>query len=311
MTVTRSSQRNGHPEVIMGTDAPQNTFLLNIQSIYPSLTKAEKKVADYVLQDHKSVRFMSINDLADACNVSLTSVFRFCKALHLKGYQDFRVQLTLSSNSASDSDTAREEAEMLPGQVTRADSFGAMVQKVLQSHMSPLKETAALVDMEAVEKASKMVLDSDQVRFFGVGGSMLTAMEGMYKFLHIMPNVYCLSDSHMQTMAASTLNEHDTAIFISYSGSSKELVEMAKSAHENHCKTIGITQYSNSPMTQYMDVILLCGGYESPLQEGAFPSKTAHMFMLDLLFTEVYRSRFLYSKRINEQVTESITNKVY
>ena len=296
----------------MNSNVTQNTFLLNIQSIYPSLTKAEKKVADYVLQDHKAVRFMSINDLADACCVSLTSVSRFCKALHLKGYQDFKAQLTLSINDApNEHGTEEADTEVLPGQVTRGDSVSVMVQKVLKSHVSPIQETAALVDKQALEKAASMVLASDQVRFFGVGGSSLTAMEGMYKFLHIMPNVYCLSDAHMQVMAASTLNEHDTAIFVSYSGASKELVEMAKQAHENQCKTIGITQYMNSPMTEYMDVVLLCGGYEPPLQEGAFPSKVAHMFMLDLLFTEVYRSRFGYSQKINKQVTDSILDKNY
>ena len=294
----------------MSCGTTQNTFLLNIQSAYPSLTKAEKKVADFVLEHHRDVRFMSIEDLADACHVSLTSVFRFCKALKLKGYRDFRVQLTLSLSDIPDNPSG-VEAEMLPGSVTRSDTMNTMVQKVLQSHLSPLYESAALVDEASLLKAAEIILQSDQVRFFGIGGSSLTAMEGMYKFLHIMPNVYCLSDVHMQIMAASTLNEHDVAIFISYSGTSKELVEMAKRAHSTHCRTVGITQYSNSPMTKYMDVVLLCGGYEPPLQEGAFPSKTAHLFMLDLLFTEVYRSRFGYSKRINQQVTDSISDKIY
>ena len=73
----------------MATNALNNDFLLNIQSIYPSLTKAEKKVADYTLQNSKAVRFLSITDLAEACHVSLTSVFRFCKVLKLQGYQEF------------------------------------------------------------------------------------------------------------------------------------------------------------------------------------------------------------------------------
>ena len=74
----------------MATNALNNDFLLNIQSIYPSLTKAEKKVADYTLQNSKAVRFLSITDLAEACHVSLTSVFRFCKVLKLQGYQEFK-----------------------------------------------------------------------------------------------------------------------------------------------------------------------------------------------------------------------------
>lgn len=290
----------------------QNTFLLNIQSVYPSLTRGEKKVADYVLREYKTARFMSINDLADACNVSLTTVSRFCKALDLKGYQDFKIKLTLSiHDSPSTTENEEDDSAMLPGEVSRKDSMSVMIHKVMASYLSPIQETAAMVDEKALQTAADMILRSDQVRFFGVGGSSLTAMEGMYKFLHIMPNVYCLADSHMQTMAASTLNEHDTAIFISYSGASKEMVENARRAQENKCKTIGITQYMNAPMTQYMDVVLLCGGYTPPLQEGAFPSKLAHMFMLDLLFTEVYRRQFGYSKKINKQVTDSISDKQF
>ena len=290
----------------------KNTFLLNIQSIYPSLTKGEKKVADYILREFKTARFLSINDLADACDVSLNTVSRFCKALGLKGYQDFKIQLTLSIHDSAEPKQSEEaDAEMLPGQVSRKDTMTVMVQKVLQSYLSPVRETAAMVDEEALRKAAELILDSDQVRFFGIGGSSLTAMEGMYKFLHIMPNVYCLSDATMQAMAASTLNEHDVALFISYSGASKEMVEVAKRAHENRCRTIGITQYLNSPMTEHMDVVLLCGGYEPPLQEGASPSKLAHMFMLDLLFTEVYRSRFCYSAKINKQVVDSISDRTF
>lgn len=294
----------------MPANMTQNVFLLNIQSIYPSMTKGEKKVADYVLQNYKTARFLSINDLADACDVSLTTVSRFCKVLNLKGYQDFKIQLTLSIHDAAQAFNSEEaDAEILPGKVSRNDSIPVMTQKVMQSYLSPIQETAALVDPDALRTATNMILKSDQVRFFGVGGSSITAMEGMYKFLHIMPNVYCLSDSQMQIMAASTLNEHDTAIFISYSGASKELVEMAKRAHENHCKTIGITQHLNSPMTEHMDVVLLCGGYEPPLQEGCSTSKAAHLFMLDLLFTEIYRSHIYYSNEINKQVITAISDK--
>lgn len=291
----------------MGINAAHNDFLLTIQSVYPSLTKAEKKVADYILQNPKGVRFMSITDLADACSVSLTSVFRFCKTLRLRGYQEFKVQLALSMNDEEES----EETELLPAAVTRADTVDTAAKKLLQSHVNALTETHALVDAETLRKAADYINHSDQVRFFGLGGSMLTAMEGMYKFLHIMPNVYCLSDVHMQTMGASTLNEHDVAIFISHSGASKEIVQMAQKARAGGARTVAITRYAKSPLAEYMDVVLLCGGYEPPLQEGSFPSKTAQLFVLDLLFTEVYRTQFDYSKEINKRVTTSILDKNY
>lgn len=289
----------------MTETASNNDFLLNIRSVYPSMTKAEKKVADFILNNSKSVRFMSITDLADACGVGLTSVFRFCKGLKLQGYQEFRVQLALSISSGE------EEREILPGNVTKADTVASAGEKLLHSHITALQESLTLLDSDALGRAADYINSSDQVRFFGTGGSMLTAMEGMYKFLHIMPNVYCLADLHMQIMAASTLNEHDTAIFISHSGESKEIVQMAERVHSAGAHSICITRYAKSPLAAVTEAVLLCGGYEPPLQEGSFPTKTAQLFVLDLLFTEVYRRKFDYSKEINKRVTTSIVDKNY
>ena len=73
----------------------QSDFLIKIRSTYNQFTKAEKKVADYILQNPKKVLFMSITDLADECHVGDTSVFRFCKTMELKGYQEFKMMLSL------------------------------------------------------------------------------------------------------------------------------------------------------------------------------------------------------------------------
>ena len=69
----------------------QGDFLIKVRAVYNQFTKAEKKVADYILQHPKDVLFMSITDLAEACNVGDTSVFRFCKTMNLKGYQEFKM----------------------------------------------------------------------------------------------------------------------------------------------------------------------------------------------------------------------------
>ena len=73
----------------------QNHFMQKIEETYHSLTKVEKKVADYVLQNPRQVLFMSITDLADACQVGETSVYRFCRTMNLPGYQEFKMQLSL------------------------------------------------------------------------------------------------------------------------------------------------------------------------------------------------------------------------
>ena len=54
----------------------QSDFLAKVHTMYNQFTKAEKKVADFILQNPKRVLFMSITELADECKVGDTSVFR-------------------------------------------------------------------------------------------------------------------------------------------------------------------------------------------------------------------------------------------
>ena len=59
----------------------QSDFLAKVHTMYNQFTKAEKKVADFILQNPKKVLFMSITELADECQVGDTSVFRFCRTM--------------------------------------------------------------------------------------------------------------------------------------------------------------------------------------------------------------------------------------
>ena len=58
-------------------ESMQEDFLTKIRSAYNQFTKAEKKVADYILQNPDQVLFMSISDLAETCKVGGYFCFPF------------------------------------------------------------------------------------------------------------------------------------------------------------------------------------------------------------------------------------------
>ncbi|HKK94596.1 MAG TPA: hypothetical protein VJ925_14270, partial [Longimicrobiales bacterium] len=64
-----------------------------VKQAAPSLSRAERKVAEAVLADPSSVIGLSIAKLAAAAGVSQPTVLRFCRALGLDGYREFKVQL--------------------------------------------------------------------------------------------------------------------------------------------------------------------------------------------------------------------------
>lgn len=158
----------------------QGDFITSIKSAYNQFTKAEKKVADYILANPRDVLFMSITDLAEACEVGDTSVFRFCKTMDLKGYQEFKMMLSLSISKG------QEQVDQFTGNnISMEDSFGELSRKVLNTNINALNETFSMIKEEDIDRAITLIHRARRVFFFGVGASMLTAMKAMNKFMRI------------------------------------------------------------------------------------------------------------------------------
>ena len=282
----------------------QGDFLVKMRTAYNQFTRAEKKVADYILQNPKEVLFMSITDLAEACHVGDTSVFRFCKSMDLKGYQEFKMVLSLSLNEEE------KISNRFSGDISLNDTFQELAQKVLNINVNALTETYALLDGEVFSQAIDCLHQADRLVFFGVGASILTALKATNKFLRIEPKVYCIQDSHMQAMAASMMKPGEVAVVFSYSGSTKDTIHVARTAREAGAKVICITRFSKSPLTAYADLILLSGANEGPLQGGSTSGEISQLFLVDLMYTEYYRRYFDVCSKNNEKTAGSVLEKL-
>ncbi|MTK07740.1 MAG: MurR/RpiR family transcriptional regulator [Hungatella sp.] len=279
-------------------------FLTRIRAEYNQFTKAERKVADYILLNYREVLFLSITDLAEACEVGDTTVFRFCKTLELKGYQEFKMLLSLSLH---DETTGQGRLE---GDISLKDSFAEVSRKVLNTNMSALEETYSLLNEENFNQVIQYLHEAKRICFFGVGASMLSAMKAANKFLRIEPKVSCVSDSHMQAMVASMMGEGEAAVIFSYSGATKDTIHVAELAKKAGATTICITRFVKSPLTSFSDVTLLCGANEGPLQGGSTSSEISQLFLIDLMYTEYYRRYFDICNQVNERVSASVLDKM-
>ena len=283
----------------------QGDFLVKMRTVYNQFKRAEKKVADYILQNPKEVLFMSITDLAEACHVGDTSVFRFCKSMELKGYQEFKMVLSLSLNESD------KENSQFSGNINLNDTFGELTKKVLNTNIQALTETYALLNEAVFSEAIDCLHEAERIVFFGVGASVLTALKATNKFLRIEPKVYCIQDSHMQAMTASTMKPGETAVIFSYSGATKDTIHVAQLAKEAGAKVICVTRFSKSPLTSYADLTLLSGANEGPLQGGSTSGEISQLFLIDLMYTEYYRRYFNVCSKNNEKTSRSVLEKIF
>lgn len=278
-------------------------LLQDIQLNYNQFTKTEKKIADFVIGNVNRVLFMSITDLAEASGVADASVYRFCRSVGAKGYQDFKMKLSFSA-SADEADAAESEN-------FKVDSLEYTLDKILQHHISVLKETRMLIRQEAVRKTLQMMEEAKNIYFFGIGDSLLTAKEARNKFLRICNKVNSIDDPHMQAMTASMAGPEDLIFIISYSGATKDNVYVAEIAKRAGAKVIGITHFIKSPLTGYTDVLLVCGSNEGPLDGGAMGTKLSQLYVIDVLFHEYYSRNRQVSVENNKRTSRAVVDKLY
>jgi len=281
-----------------------NGIFARIEGNYAKFTKSEKIVADYIFEYPQKVLYTSITDLAEMCGVGDTTVFRFCKALKLNGYQEFKMLL------AQDIPNKKGTNNALVGVIDLEDDVKTICSKALATNISALNDTFNVLDFDAITKAVDMISAAKRIHFFGVGSSGVIALEAKQKFMRILPNVEFVSDSHMQYMAASLLDSRDLAIIFSYSGSTKDMIEVHKLAKQNGCKSICITRFAKSALTSLADVILLSGSTEGPLDGGASSTSIVQLYLLDVLYLQYFIKHYNQSRDNKARTTQSISTKL-
>ena len=123
----------------------------------------------------------------------------------------------------------------------------------------------------------------------GQGGSMLLAEEASHLFTTVFPGFFPVSDSHMQVIAASNLTAKDAILFFSYSGATKDLMDVLQIARQRQTRIVLVTRYPGSPGAELADCVLQCGSTENPLQLGSIAARIAQLYLIDVLFSEMCR----------------------
>jgi Transcriptional regulators len=271
-----------------------------------TFTKAEAKVAQYVLAHPHETLYTSITDLAEQCGVADSTVFRFCKTLKLKGYQDFKLRLAQSVSRSPDANPMEGDVE-----IGASDDLREVASKAVAASTRVLQSTAELIDYADLEEAATMLVAAKRVVVCGVGTSLITALDVSAKFLRITEKFVCHSDAHLQAISTASLMPGDVALIISFSGATKDMVQIAGLARDRGAKVICISRFSKSPLASQSHITLLCGANEDPLQGGSMAGKMSQLLLLEILYRAYYRLTFEESSGHNERAAASVLEKLY
>lgn len=265
--------------------AEQNMNILErIHAAYYQLTASERRVADYVLSQYQQVQFMSITQLAEECGTADATVSRFCRSLELKGFNAFKLELAQYTAALS---AGTHQDRTVPSNTAEARYLEAA-----QLSLSAINQTLSLLQPRDITQVVEVLEAAPRVYCMGAGGSMLLASECAHLFSTICGKFTAVWDSHMQMSQISTMSPEDVILLFSYSGATRNGIEILELANRRGIRTILITRYSKSPAAKLASHILCCGSSESPFQLGSVPAKVAQLVLLDIVFQEyLHRNR--------------------
>ncbi|MDQ0059287.1 MurR/RpiR family transcriptional regulator [Paenibacillus harenae] len=286
---------------IAGQKINQSNTLLLISSIYSSLTKAEKKVADFVRNNPEEAVMATVTDLSEQAGVGETSVIRFCRKLGFRGYHEFK--LSIAQDIVNLPSVSNVEIELEDDTLTKA-------RKMTARNEMKLKNTLDLINPGDLDRAVHRMLAADKVYIYGVGSSGITALDLHYRLMRIGMNAEAHRDSHIIAMSASLVKKGDVVFGISTSGSTRDLVDPMRQAKENGAEVICLTSHMRSPITAHAGTILLVPSREMPTEGGSLSTKIMQIHLLDILCTLLSYKKSNAAEAL-DKTARSVADKLY
>ena len=286
----------------------KNSCISKIKMKYFDLRPSEVKVAEFVLRNIKEVSKMSIKNLADKIGVSEPTIIRFVKSIGYKGYREFKDDIIVDIVK----NKSEENISLLHGfNLKQEDKINDVAQKTINTTIKILKETLKSISNQSLEEAINLIINAKRIGIYGVENSMGVINDLANKLLYLGLDVRFYNDIYMQNLSANNLSEEDLAIGISYSGTSKDTVDVIKRAKNSGAKTLIITNFEKSMISNYADVVIHTSSSKNDIYGNAIFSRTSQIAIVDMLYMGVILSDYNRFSKILDINGEISSHKSY
>ncbi len=250
-----------------------------LREIEPNCTSAERKAAEYLLSDPKTVVFCTVAEIARRAGTSAPAVIRLCKRAGLSGYRELQL---LFARDLYTPETAEEPAPDFDLDSTA--TIEDLSKEIVDRSKNSLDRLLALVNQSDYEEAATAIGRARSVASFGVGASGMVAYDLSQKLVRVGIPCSFYFDEHLQIASACGLLKNDIAIAISYSGRTLSVLKCAEEAHNSGAKLISITTTGSNPLARMSDIVLATPATESLFRLGASLSRSTQLVVVDILY---------------------------
>ena len=258
------------------------TILNVIENKMGTFSKGNKRIAEYILSEYKTVGFMTATKVAKATNVSESTVVRFAVNIGLDGYPHLQREL---KELAKTKLTAKQRVDV----TNEIICDKKILTQILHTDMDRIKKTIELDNDDEFNEIVQSILKSNKL-YIVCGRSSYILGEFFYYYLKMMFNEVVLIKAvsvHSVYEQMIGIKEEHTVFGISYPrylNSTLKGLEYGKSKGAN---VVGLTDKKSSPVCELADHTL----FASSDMTSFVDSTIAPMSILNALIIAIGRER--------------------
>jgi DNA-binding MurR/RpiR family transcriptional regulator len=226
--------------------------LLNrIQQHFNKLSKGQKRIADYILNNYDKVAFMTASTLGEAVDVSESTVVRFANALGYGGYPKLQRALQDSIRTKL---TTVQRFEMSTSLKSNVDIY----RKIMNQDVENIRKTSENLDIENLDAISNLIHNSRQVYVLGLRSSSVLAQYLAFYLNFEVENVHVIPSGALDAFdQIINIRKEDVLITITFPRYSNQTIKLTQYAHDQKVPIIAITDGVMSPVAGLSDHVLM------------------------------------------------------
>lgn len=230
----------------------QTDLVKNINNKYNSLSKGQKLLANYILNNYDKAVYLTAAKMGKIVGVSESTVVRFATILGYDGYPKLQRAL---EEMAKNKLNSVQRMEVTFDRINKDN----ILRYVLHSDAEKIRLTAEEIDEEAFKNAIEMLLHAKKIYIIGIRSSAPLASFLSYYLGLIFDHVVMIQSNSTSELFEQLyrIGEEDVLVGISFPRYSRSTLKAMEFASNRKAKLVSITDSYVSPMTKYCDCNLL------------------------------------------------------
>ena len=257
-----------------------------------NLSKKNKIICDYILENYSNVIRMTVSELAEELNVSTITVLRLAKTLGYSGFREMQKEL----RRMADSEYGVNSQGPLPmNEVSKKNKDATYWVEAIRRHMiSNIEIASSHNSVDLLRDAANRIFESRRVYIAGFWKCLPVVKTLEYKLRHVCNDVISICNFEPNEFLSLIAGDKaDCLILFAFHRFPKGVQRILRLAWETKIRIIIITD-DKAVWGAYRDALVL----ETPRKGEYFSDMSGAVYLCDVLATIVCDSYMKSDKRL-------------